>query len=243
MRVLVVGDTHGDWGWVRDEVIPTAVNEQCPRIVQLGDFGFVHSGNVRSVRARLNQMSVTLADFDRDLTFVPGNHEHHPMLTHLAEINPVGPEGHAEIAPRVHYTGRVSAWEWAGVRCAAVGGAVSIDRDIRTPGVDWFPEEELSPEEEMLAKGLDPVTVLFSHEAPRTHPFRFLVPDSRSERSRQRMTEIADRLQPQYWFHGHYHAWARYHFQPRGGQLCTVVALDCNGHPDSMIVVDLAELA
>lgn len=248
MRVLAVGDTHRDWTWLIKTVIPTARKQGCPRIIQVGDFGFVWSNNLRTAQTDLGALSGHLETACLTLTFLPGNHENHWMLSRLEaqarRDGRTGPEGHAELAPHVYYTGRYSAWEWAGVRIAAVGGATSIDRAERFLGEDWWPEEALTQAEARKARQLGPVDVLFSHDGPPGVPFTFLVPDLASQIHRQRVGTIAQSLRPTLWLHGHYHYYARYEFRHRRG-MCQVIALNCNGRPDeeSMHVVDLAELA
>lgn len=247
MRVLVVGDTHGDMAWVAKTVIPTAVQRQCSRIMQLGDFGFGFSGDLRAARAELATLSALLMEAGVDLTFLPGNHEHHPTLTRLAHMSLLGErvndDGHPELAKRVFYTGRVSVWHWAGVRCAALGGATSLDKDIRTPGVDWFPEEQLSQADLERAWRFGRADVLFSHDGPPNVPFDFLIPNQESDIHRRLVGDTARMLAPQRWYHGHYHAYADYRFRHRRGY-GRVIALDCNNRPTvrSTAVLELAEL-
>lgn len=243
MRVLVVGDTHGDLGWVSRVVIPTARELRCDVIMQLGDFGFVWDTALATVERVLTPLCDLLATHQMPLHFLPGNHENHPMLEQLAASAPRSPEGHAEIMPWIYYTGRVATWEWHGHRIAAVGGATSIDKDDRLPGVSWWPEEELTEAEAEHAKTLGPVDVLFTHDGPPDVPFTFLIPDARSEIHRQRIGDVARILCPRCWLHGHYHAHAEYVFRHSIGW-CVVKSLDCNGTPRnaSMCVLDLAAM-
>lgn len=227
-RLLVVGDTHGDLGWVRNDVIPRAVDLGCTKIVQVGDFGFVWPGSWWHELARLSKMLDTAGI---DLHFLPGNHEDHPTLARLdADADERSPEGHAALAARIFYTGRVSAWSWSGTRFAAVGGAPSIDRRLRTAGRDWWPEEVLSEEEHQRATRLGEVAVLFTHDAPSSLPVNGLIPDADSTANRQRLTDVGRALRPATWLHGHYHRYLQYGFRHDGGQ-CDVTSLDCNRSP------------
>lgn len=239
MRLLVVGDTHGDLEWVLDDVIPMARKHDCDRIMQLGDFGFVWDDMSATALRRLSHL-MTAAELP--LHFLPGNHENHPMLDQLTAMASRDPWGHIEIAPNIFYTGRVHAWQWAGQRIAAVGGATSIDWKLRTPGVSWWPEEALTDEEEQQAIALGPVDLLFTHDSPIRQPFGFLVPDQDSQAHRERIDRIATALRPRRWFHGHYHQHATYRFLHPDGA-CIVVALDCNRAPrlQAMAVLDLPE--
>lgn len=227
MYVLVVGDTHGNAEWTHEVVIPRAVEVGATKILQVGDFGFIWpSPNYTRGLDRLNKV------LDRagiDLHFLPGNHEDYDKLELLsARARGVSPEGHIPFRSRLFYTGKVSAWSWNGRRCAAVGGATSIDRQWREPGKSWWPQEALTPEEAAAAVALRRTEVLFTHDAPTQHPFEFLTPDPDSTAHRQVITDVARTLRPQAWFHGHYHAYAKYPFVHDLG-CCEVTALNCDG--------------
>lgn len=236
MRILVVGDTHGDLPWVQTQVIPTATEYDCPTIMQLGDFGFVWDNDLAAVEDTLGRLSQVLAVAHRRLVFLPGNHENHPMLAELCRRRfQAPPEMFWELAPSIFYTGRVASWVWTGHTVVALGGATSIDRPLRVPGHDWWPEEQLSAEEaqqaKRMARRLDlrdgRVDVLFSHDGPTCVPLHNLVPDRDSELHRLRISDVAGALRPRCWMHGHYHHFAEYRFPLKRGH-AEVTALDCN---------------
>lgn len=98
-----------------------------------------------------------------------------------------------------------------------VGGAWSIDRDFRTPGVDWWRNEELS------ANQMDQVfatycvakpDVMITHDCPTLVAYHMFVRSglrtygdstlylTRTGELFQRMFEVH---QPKFWFHGHWH--------------------------------------
>lgn len=91
-----------------------------------------------------------------------------------------------------------------------VGGGFSIDRDYRTPGFDWWEDEELSVQE--LQEVIDSYTekkprIMLSHECPTIVKSSLLSVNSlpitsRTERALQAMF---DAHQPEIWLHGHYH--------------------------------------
>lgn len=238
--VLVVGDTHGNMSWLHDVVIPHAVRTGVSKILQVGDFGFVWDGNAKRHLDKLNRI---LGRHDLDFHFLPGNHENYDMLEDLAaSVEDRSPEGHIPFRERVFYTGKVSSWTWAGRRCAAVGGATSIDRRYRVPYRSWWPEEALSPEEAVAARALGKVDVLFAHDSPSQVPF-VLLPDPDSTAHRQVMTDVGRALRPSKWFHGHYHVRAEYSFMHDDGY-ADVVSLDRDGsEPEfGMQVLKLSEL-
>jgi len=229
MYVLLEGDAHGDMEWFHDVVLRRAIDANATKIVQLGDFGFVWPRP--NYGRTLDKMNRLLDRANIDLHFLPGNHEDFDKLELLTarKSNTVSPEGHIPFRPRIFYTGKVSAWTWAGHRFAAVGGATSIDKHWRVPGESWWPQEALTPAEAAAARALGRTEVLLTHDAPTSVPFR-LQPDADSTAHRQVMTDIARVLKPQVWFHGHYHQYEKYPFVHDAG-VCEVTSLDCNGSP------------
>lgn len=86
MRILLVGDLHGDT-LAMIETVTHAADVRANLILQLGDFGFwprVESGRkfLRKVEARLELVGL-------DLWWVSGNHEDLRAL----QTRPVGTEG------------------------------------------------------------------------------------------------------------------------------------------------------
>ena len=48
----------------------------------------------------------------------------------------------------------------------ALGGAVSLDRAGRTEGVDWWPQEEITPRQAASVIEAGPAAVMVTHECP-----------------------------------------------------------------------------
>ncbi|RZT87437.1 calcineurin-like phosphoesterase family protein [Pseudonocardia sediminis] len=238
MKIAVVGDTHGNMTWLRNDVIPYARDSGCDLILQVGDFGFVWpQGAYENQVSKLNRL---LDGAGLRLLFLPGNHEDHAKLARFTETAKVNDDGHYVLRSQIAYTGRVSSWVWEGRRLAAVGGAVSIDREWRVQQqrrsprrtAIWWPEEVLSPEEVDEAKAFGTVDVLFTHDGPSDFPEGGLKPDLDSTANRQRMTDIGRALRPRIWFHGHYHQRVTYGFRHDYGT-CAVHCLDCDYSPRS----------
>lgn len=226
MRILVVGDVHGNFNWVVDVVIPRAVQVGADKIMQVGDFGFVWP---RSSQERdLDGLGTALAEAGIDMHFLPGNHEDFDRLEELqAAACAFSPEGHVQLRPRLYYTGKTAVWEWEGVRFAAVGGATSFDRRFRVLRESWWPQEALTASEAAEARGFGRVGVLFSHDCPVYNPFS-LSSDPAGMAHRQLLSDTARVLCPKVWFHGHHHQFQEYSFE-HGATSGRVVSLDCDG--------------
>ena len=89
-----------------------------------------------------------------------------------------------------------------------VAGAYSVDKAIRKPGIDWWPDEELSYEE--FEKAIDRYhetkpEIMLSHDAP----FAFLNNLFYSYRARGWTTRALDSMfslhKPRVWIFGHHH--------------------------------------
>lgn len=182
-ELLLVGDIHGKWTQY------TALLEQNPtdRSIQIGDFGW---GFPYRQTAEANLTS-RLASIPGDHKYFRGNHD-----------NPYACSQHDRCLADSH-------WEPdTGIMVAA--GASSIDVDLRTPGLDWWAEEELSYIE------LDKIITLYEERKPRimlTHDgpesvipymFSWYHHDFRS-RTRDAFDAMLSLHQPEYWVFGHWH--------------------------------------
>lgn len=205
MMILIVGDSHGNGPWWTDTVEPLAARLDVDAIVQVGAFGYWPSRHGPTFQALVGAG-------DRPVYFIDGNHEHHSQLAgdvtaarHRHGIDdptaPVPLRGNLTYLPR---GGRVS---FDGVRFAACGGAVSIDRLQRFQGATWFLEEQITDDDlELLAAG-GPADVLLTHDAPAGHPIprlrpRWQLPDlwqplvPRSEEHRHGARAALEAVQP-----------------------------------------------
>ena len=158
--------------------------------------------------------------------FIDGNHENHPLLLE----NPVELAwGARPVAPMVYHLPRGYVWKgWGDVRYAALGGAVSVDKHLRQPGIDWFPEEEITEkdllalEHNMAALRWNHIDVMFTHDCPdeANPPFRrHAWPEDRiraAENHRKMISQAVEIAKPMILIHGHYHCHYRERLDGRG---------------------------
>lgn len=233
MKILIAADWHGQTEWAL-KVIELAAKHNIKTIFQLGDFGWwPGQGGIRYK----NYLSQCLMDNWVQLYWLPGNHEWWDDIDQFPNRFEKTSKGFYEVAPNMFYMGKVNSWQWHNKKLAVIGGAVSIDRHLRTIHESWWQQEQLTQEEVQQAKQIGKIDYLFTHDCPQAHPFKHLVKDLESEIHRNKMTEIAKVLDPMLWFHGHMHLPAEYSFGPD----CTVYALDCDGSrmQDHVKVLDL----
>ncbi|MFZ1382538.1 MAG: metallophosphoesterase family protein [Scrofimicrobium sp.] len=158
------------------------------------------------------------------LGFIDGNHEDFGELKKL----PNNSEGLGQVSDNVFYIPRGTVWQWRGTRFAGLGGAVSIDRQTRTPGRSWFPEEAITASDVANAKQAGTVDVLFTHDAPLPPvPKRSFGPtiDADCDQSIAYVAEVVSALRPNLVIHGHYHL-AYVNGDEVPGTL--IVGLDCD---------------
>jgi hypothetical protein len=208
-RIGVAGDWHGNTVWAVRAVREMAalLPADAPRvIVQLGDFGIWPGLGGREFLARLD---AALAGAGAELWFADGNHED---FTRLARLRP-GPDGRARVTGRIFRLPRGHRWRWHGRTWLALGGAVSLDRVIRTEGRDWWPGEEITAGQEAAVIAGGPAEVMVTHDCPAGVTHAFPPPPSwwdladlaRSDAHRERLRRVVTAVRPAHLMHGHLH--------------------------------------
>ena len=239
-RLLVAGDTHGNYLHWEHVLLPAAREHQVGGIVQLGDFGYWPlTGEGRDYLAWL---SSELDNSDSWIVFVDGNHEDHKALLQI----PPRADGLVEITDRILWAPRAHRWTWQGVRFLALGGAFSIDRQWRkldSGRWGWFKEETITQEqaERAMAGGL--ADILLTHDAPmQALPRNSETPERYEEstlESARHVQEVAGATKPKLLLHGHWHQFQQVTLP---GQDTEVIGLSMDGTEQSWLVLDLPGL-
>jgi predicted phosphodiesterase len=206
MKVLLVGDSHGDAQFI-SSINKCAKTNGAHTIIQLGDFGFDFNQNVlASIRAWLD------ADERRRWLWIDGNHDHHDYIR--ADIckgkHPKKPVAHFH--DRMFYCPRGSTLKIGSKKVLFLGGAVSIDMARRTQGVNWWPQEHLSTAD--VLRAIDnghSADVLLCHDAPNTGYIKGWLKgqnykiDRPSDGNRKAISAVIDQTPVYEVYHGHYH--------------------------------------
>lgn len=200
-RIIIAGDVHGDWR--RFNVF---LNKKKPEMVlQAGDFGYWP----REEGYELNR----LKNFDTKIHWCDGNHEDHWSLKQLTTN---------EVSPHVFYQPRGSILTLPdGRNVLFFGGATSIDKDVRTLGRDWFPEEVPSYADfETLDKINVEIDIVISHTCPKEfeieiHPWLIhsLARERINDSTRSLLSCIRERFRPSLWYFGHWHVAMAGHYE------------------------------
>lgn len=209
-RVLVAGDWHGNRHWAVNVIrrVPQLLSgEQRPLILHLGDFG-IWPG--LEGKRYLSAVSTVLAEVGAELWFVDGNHEDFPQLARLARDTTR--DGRVPVRPDIYHLPRGHRWQWHGRSWLACGGGVSIDRALRAEGRDWWPQEEITADQEAAIITGGRADVLVSHDcaAGVVHDFpgapASWAPDlARAQAHRDRLQRIVTAVRPAHLMHGHLH--------------------------------------
>jgi predicted phosphodiesterase len=235
MRILLVGDTHGNERWWNNYISPAAEALAVDAICQVGDFGYWR-GSEDFLQA--------VGSSGVPVYFLDGNHEHHWYLnTEVAAARTRNGTGVGEpvaLTSGLTFLPRGVRVDWDGVCVAACGGAASIDRRWRKTGVDWFPEELITDTDVAAFTSTGTVDVLLTHDAPMSAPVPLAPRNTLSpawleelptcDKNRLVLEDVVDAAQPKILIHGHYHvAWTGDVTRPWGTYRAVGLAEDGTG--------------
>lgn len=252
-RIVVAGDWHGRTLWAQKVIWEAktllADQEDHRVILHCGDFGIWPGPNGA---AYLDTVSLALDQADADLYFVDGNHEDFSILDrHGAPQKaagvpvPFAPSVSLPTSP-VKWMWRGYRWTWHGRTWLACGGGVSLDKAARNEGTSWFPQEEITAEQEAAIIAAGPADILVCHDCPAGVRHSFPPPPAwwdlrdlaRSDAHQERLQRIVDAVQPRWVIHGHLHRhYARtvdFGYGP-----VHVTGLNCDGEPGNYAVLNV----
>lgn len=182
MKRIFIGDLHGDWN-VLNNIFQKYKTEN---LIQVGDLGlgFPEMINVHTGKPFAKDPEILPDRFK----FIRGNHD-----------NP-------EVCKRYpNYLGDYGVDEETGM--FYISGAWSIDVGLRTPGVDWWRDEELDYSELQKAIELYEKTkpnVVLSHTCPAIIA-NFLIPTPHGSRTENALETMFKIHRPKTWLFGHWH--------------------------------------
>jgi len=191
MKIIIIGDTHGLFNYVN-----VVIKQEKPDlIISCGDFGYFPNLPEYAKRELMIDTSHTT------ILFCDGNHEDHWALRELKD---------RMIAPNIFYQPRGSTYRLPdGRNILFMGGANSIDKDRRIPGVSWWPEETISQNDfqNLPEEGIDIfVTHTCSNEIFDSHIKKALNWGGKDvDPSYDALSALWEMYQPAQWFFGHFH--------------------------------------
>lgn len=140
--VHLKGDTHGvlDIASINEWEQEYAIEEDDILII-LGDFGGVWFGDEQDD----NELE-WWAEKPYTILFLDGNHENHIALAKYPTVELYGGQVN-KIRDNLYHLKRGEIYTIENKKFFVMGGARSTDRHLRTPYIDWWPEEMPSKEE------------------------------------------------------------------------------------------------
>jgi Icc-related predicted phosphoesterase len=206
IKLRLIGDIHGN---VTKLLEFTKDYDNYDLAIQLGDFGFL-----KAYAELIN------AEISSKVRFFEGNHDHIEFLVNSPPLGNKLPLDGTNI--RKHYLGRygrLTLMDDDGFKKVYwVGGGFSINRKFLTPGLNWFPEEEIpiSEHPKILEDYLKyKPDVMLSHEAPReianliSSPATLknygFNPETFTTNTSELLQDMYNAWQPKTWFFGHFH--------------------------------------
>lgn len=207
MSILAVGDLHGDWGSFNN-----LINKKKPEIIlQCGDFGYWPS--LERLNSRIYKLPVWklrgIKSRDTLVYWCDGNHEEFPRLYEDLKREQVNYDSVNGIG-FVVYAPRGSILELPDKRKVLfIGGASSVDKNLRTPGIDWFPEENITNDDLDLAlEHEDEIDIIISHTCPVEFDMRSSNRfDKYLDSNREALSLILEKYKPDLWYFGHWHCY------------------------------------
>lgn len=133
--LMLLGDIHGDV-YVLKTAIANAAARGATALIQVGDFGlFPLHGTAEGFRRVCKESPIPIY-------FIDGNHDDCTRWTSYTEVTQLWPDA------LLFYVPRGTVLELDGRTIAFMGGAASIDKNIRLRrGWPWDDKEEISPDD------------------------------------------------------------------------------------------------
>ncbi|WP_060921113.1 metallophosphoesterase [Microbacterium paraoxydans] len=205
-RVAVLGDVHGNIGWLR--MLARALPYLAPdvtTILQLGDW-WMPPTEVDEAFAETNITAIYVTN---------GNHEPWDKITPLLDQHPGEAVRVSDITWLLPRPARLTI---GGRSVLSLGGASSVDRVSRQEGLTWWPDEAITDEHVAAGIAGGPADLMLTHESPantpvrpvqkllRTNPHWFTKAAlEASVASRARVSQVWDAVRPELLIHGHMH--------------------------------------
>ena len=191
MNIAFLGDIHEDYN------ILNIVPPRARRIIQVGDFGFIH--------LRPCKLTPLIETW-----FIDGNHDSIELLHSLEPTWFPDKKNKIQIGPNLFYIPRGSVHKIGNSLVGFLGGADSIDLKDRTEGIDWFRDEgikiremsKLETELKIYDKNLD---VLVTHAVPASTITRIFMGQKNPMPSSNMVEQAVKYFQPALLVCGHIH--------------------------------------
>lgn len=201
--IYITGDTHGEYNDLINRIRNYSPTKD-DTVIICGDFGFVWDDQRHSfLLAKLTALPFNIA-------FIDGNHEDFNLLNTYPVEEWHGGKVH-RIAGNIVHLMRGQLFTIDGKTFFTMGGAYSIDKALRTEGVNWWAEELPNNEDyktagETLEKYDYKTDYVITHTVPESVIYYIgHVPDSHDAELTGYFEWLYRKLEFKKWFAGHFH--------------------------------------
>lgn len=203
--IYLIGDTHCNALGDGRKIKKTPAKEG-DYVIVLGDFGFIWTSRDNHEIKWFNRFK----KLPFTLCFLDGNHENFERLKRFPEVDFCGGKA-GLIYDCVYHLKRGQIYNIEGNKILTIGGARSIDKDRRIPGISWWKDEEIKYDEQN--KTLDnlnnhnwKVDYVLTHTLP-TQIIEKYIDFSEKEDTNTRFFDhlLQEKLTFKKWFCGHFH--------------------------------------
>ena len=211
--IYLTGDLHGDVSRLEAAALQRrgiAIRKEDTLLV-CGDFEIPWGdGKAADDEVRLAHLS----RLPYRVLFIDGNHENYALLKQYPVSTFAGARVQ-RLLPNVMHVLRGEILTLEGQTFFCLGGAASTDKQQLTPGLSWWPEEEISADEkrrtlENAAQAHWRVDYVVTHTAPQAWKEKAFGRMAWDVCETARFLDVlAGRLQYRRWFFGHFH-WDHY---------------------------------
>jgi predicted phosphohydrolase len=174
-RLFVCGDTHGlPYDTRKLNGRSFSIQKKLTKndvVVILGDFGWVWYPF--GADAQQEHYLDWFAQKPYTLAVIPGNHDNYDLIESLPLTSQWGAQAYELKRPKgsIYFLRRGEAYLFGQKRILTIGGALSIDKDERTPHKSWWPQELLKDEEKertlrLIKRYNGKFDYIFTHTAP-----------------------------------------------------------------------------
>lgn len=210
-RIFLTGDTHSDVSRILKLDLPELTKDDY--VIILGDFGVVWRNDIM-----MNAVLKQLSEKNFTVCFIDGNHENFDAISQIEKVEKWN-GARAGILPHgiVHLL-RGEIYTIGNRTIGVCGGANSIDKAWRTPGVSWWAQEEITDKDveifllnlnEKYGEGVKKLDLMLSHDCPAS-----IVPavavwsginGVNIDKSEEQLETIKKLLEVDKWYFGHWH--------------------------------------
>ncbi|GBF17616.1 calcineurin-like phosphoesterase superfamily domain protein [Rhodococcus sp. Br-6] len=252
--IAVAGDWDGKIDWARRAIAAVAARG-ARRLFHAGDFGIWPSDRGTDYLRMVDEACI---EHDVTIYATPGNHESWPVILGAPWQARDDVGAVAWFGERIAVLPRGHRFEIAGRTFVSLGGAPSINYELCTRGVDWFPEEMITEDDVARVIAGGPADILLTHDSPdapwQTPAVAGICANNPggwpakvrayATIGRRRISETFTAVQPRLLVHGHYHVTDEtvVDLPDRRRGRCRIVSLDCEWTSGNLRFVDLRTL-